>query len=900
MLEFGLESEFGATVPTKRPDPEHLLERVSAEDPRRGRLKIYLGMAAGAGKTFSMLSDALTAKQRGLDIVAGYIEPHGRVETEQLAAQLESLPVRTLTHNGLSVNEFDLDGALKRHPQVLLVDELAHSNASGSRHTKRWQDIEECLAQGINVYTTLNVQHIESLSDVVTRITGASVYETVPDAVVRKADEIELIDITPDELIQRIRDGKVYLTDKVESALSNFFKPGNLLALRELVLRVTAERVDEQLITFRRLHDVNQIWPTKPRVLVCVSPNYPAESLVRAAWRLATSLRTDLLALTVENVTRTEEWQARGKRIKSGLELAESLGAQIVRSTGDDTVAEILRVAKERNATIIVVGKSMRSRVSEYLFSSFVDQLIRASGDLDMYVIANKTQAEYKPLTQKVTRPSWSGVFSALFLTSATTLVCILAYPFMDLSNLIMIYLLAVAWAGSKLGRVESVITSVLSVLAFDYCFVPPRWTFAVSDMQYFVTFTVMLVIALLISTLTMQLKSQAQSINRRERRTAALYEVSKRLASAASPAQIAAVVHQASFNLFGCPGQLFVPNASAELESFAHGLNHNPTNQNEMAVARWVATHRIPAGLNTETLAGSKGQYIPVSPNSTPSAVLALFYAENKHQLPSDALVEAFATQIGSALERVMAEVESTSVQLQVERERVRNLLLSSISHDFRSPLAAISGAADTLVEQDSSLNPHQSELVNSIRDQSHRLSRLVRNVLDLTRLEAGEIQLRIEWESVEELIGSALERTQSLLGKRSIDIQLPQNLPLLQVDATLMEQVFVNFFENIAKHTPDTTQIWLSARIEKQRLIVSLIDNGPGLPKGHESQIFEKAFRGPSAQEGFGLGLTICQAVMRAHAGEISAVNRSTGGAQFELAFPLPHRQPEVSNEG
>lgn len=882
-----------------RPDPDKLLERVAAEERTRGRLKVYLGMAAGVGKTYTMLTDALVEKRRGVDIVAGYIEPHGRTETEQLVTQLDQIPFRTIQHKGMPVREFDLDAALRRRPSILLVDELAHSNAEGSRHSKRWQDIEECLSQGINVFTTLNVQHLESLSDVVTKITGIPVTETVPDSVVRNADEIELIDITPEELIQRFKDGKVYVPEKVDVALANFFRPGNLIALREIVLRLTAERVDDQLTTYRRLYDVREIWPAKPRVLVCISPNYFAERVVRTAGRLASSMRTEMVALTVENYSRPAVSEAKDKFIAKGLELAEALGAQIVRSVANDVVAEILKVAREKNANIIVMGKPVRSRIRDYFFGSIVDELIRMSGDHDVYVISDIVGESKVPLLPRSSPPTVRGIFTALAVTILTTVFCALVHPFLELSNLVMFYLLAVAWAGSKLGRMESVITSVLSVLAFDFVFVPPRWTFVVADMQYLVTFIVMLGIALLISTLTLQLKAQAELVNRRERRTAALYDVSKRLASAVSPPQIAGIVKEKSIELFGFDGVLFLANEAGELSVPVGSNSKFEEDPNEVAVARWVADRKALAGVGTDTLVGARGRYIPLANARRFASVLGLDCRSGEWQSSTTPLLEAFATQIGSALDRVIAEQESTTVQVEVERERVRNVLLSSISHDFRSPLTAISGAADTLESRYLTADFPGRDLLRSIREEASRLSRLVRNVLDLTRLEAGDVRLKIGWESLEELVGGALERTSSLLGDRQVDIDLPENLPLVRVDAISMEQVFVNLFENIAKHTPATTKVRITAKVN-HALTLEVSDNGPGLPIGKESRVFEKAFRGSDTEHGFGLGLTICQAIMRAHGGTIIASNGQNGGACFTLTLPLPEHQPEVAHGG
>jgi two-component system sensor histidine kinase KdpD len=883
----------------ERPNPDMLLERVTSEERTRGRCKIYLGMAAGVGKTYAMLSDALTEMRRGLDVVAGYIEPHGRHDTEALASLLEQIAPCVVQHQGLKLREFDLDAALKRAPQILLIDELAHSNAPGMRHAKRWQDIEECLAQGITVYTTLNVQHIASLNDVVSKITGIPVHETVPDIVVRRADEIELIDTTPEELVQRLKEGKVYVQEKVETALAHFFKPGNLLALRELVLRVTAERVDEQLTTFRRQHEVRELWPAKPRVLVCVSPNFLVERVVRTAWRLASSMHTELVALTVETSLRGEIADDSLRQTDQGIELARSLGAQVVRRTSDDVVQTILSVAREQNATMIVMGKPVRSRLREYLFGSIVDELIRASGDLDVYVITDRSKESHVPLRLTSSVSSSHGVASALGITAVCTGVCALAERVVALSNLAMFYLLAVAWAGSRLGRLESVITAVLSVLAFNFFFVPPRWTLAVADVQYLITFLVMLIIGLLISTLTLRLKTQAELVARRERRTSALYEVSKALAIATSALQIAEVVRERCRELFESEGVLFVPKKDGELAALVSSESGFERQANEVAVARWVSEYKSAAGSGTSTLSGAKATYLPISTDQESACVLAIFRPVRSWAHDNELLLDAFSSQIGSALERVRAESEATKIAIEVEREKVRNLLLSSVSHDFRTPLAAIAGAADNIEQRFAPPSNEGRELLRSIRREADALNRLVRNVLDLTRLESGELRLKLEWESVEELIGSALERTAALLKPREVSVTLGPALPLLRVDAALMVQVFVNLFENVAKHTPANCMLTISAETNESALVVRLRDNGPGLPQGAEQRVFEKSFRGSHDSHGFGLGLTICRTILAAHGGSIRAANYPTGGANFEVCLPLPKEQPEFSHE-
>lgn len=881
---------------TTRSDPDTILHRLHAGQSTRGHLKIYLGMAAGVGKTFAMLSDAIAEKQRGVDIVGGYIEAHGRIATQQLAEQIERLPLCARKHRDITLHEFDLDQALARHPKVLVIDELAHTNAPGSRHTKRWQDVEECLENGIDVFTTLNVQHVESLRDVVSRITGVVVQETVPDRIVREADQIELVDTPPEELIQRLRDGKVYASEKIDTAINNFFTPGNLIALRELVLRLAAERVDQQLTTFRRQNEINQVWPATPRVLVCVAPNPMAERVVRAAGRLAHSMQAEIVALTIERPEGLTASSDQSEHLDRAIELATRLGARVVRRTAPDIVSAILHECHELNAHIVVVGRTVRSRLREYLFGSLVDELIRSSGEIEVHVLTDRSSHSSIPMLVKLDRPSAGSVLKATLLTVVATAVCGLADRVLAPPNLVMFYLLAVAWSGAKWGRAESVVTAVLSVLAFDFFFVPPRGTFAVADLEYLVMFVVMLTVALLIGSLTQRLRAQALLVSRRERRTASLFEFSKHLTAVSSIPDIARVVHAHGSVTLGREAVLFIPHEGqliSILDRSDLGLEHD---QNELAVVRWVSDNLTVAGHGTDTLAGAKATYVPISTAKGPPFVLGYGPASAQETGEDGALIEAVVREISSALDRLLAELHATRVAVDVERERVRNVLLSSVSHDFRTPLSAIAGAVDTVLAKFPPAASQAVELLQSVRVQTDSLVRLVRNVLDLTRLESGELTLTRDWESVEELLGASLERTAELLTPRRIHTSISNDVPLLKVDATSMVQVFINLFENIAKHTPENTEVFIDASCTGQMVMVSIRDSGPGLPAGSEARVFEKSFRGASSGESFGLGLTICKTIVEAHGGTIAAQNSPKGGATFVIMLPIPHEAPEV----
>ena len=883
----------------KRPDPDALLASVKESESKRdqGFLKVYLGMSAGVGKTYSMLSDALGERKRGVDIVAGYVEPHGRKETEELAYQLEILPNRTLSYRGIELQEFDLDSALARKPAIILVDELAHTNVSGSRHEKRWQDVQELLSAGISVWTTLNVQHLESLNDVVAKITGIEVQETVPDSVLVRADEVELIDIPPDELLERLREGKIYSADKVQQALGSFFRKGNLIALRELVLRHTAERVDAQLRRYKDQHGVQAIWPTTERILVCVAPNALSSRVVRAAGRLAATLHAELIAVSIESQRYAGLASEQRTHAADALRLAESLGAQTVVRTAEDIVGTILAIARERNVTSIVVGKPLQPRWREYVFGSFVDDLIRRSGEISIHVIPGGT-GKQSPV-KRAPRPSTMssrGILGVLLTTALSTAIGLLMFPVFDVSNIIMIYLLGVTWVASNHSRAEAAWAAILSVLAFDFVFVPPHFTFAVTDGQYLVTFAVMLAVGLLISSLTLRVRAQSQLVSDRELRTGALYELARNLADAKTDVETAVVAKKKVEDILHLEAALFLPGSDG-LAVVAASNGGFESAQNELAVAQWVYQRGEPAGAGTTTLAGSRGFYLPLRASQVTLGVLGLLLEKKQLLRQEQDLLLAFADQISLAFERLAFKEESTRAQVQTEKERLRNALLSSVSHDLRTPLASIGGAASALLMNRSMSEESRNELASTINEEANRLSRILRNVLDVTRLESGTIALQVEWNSIEELLGAALSQVEPLLHGRNVNIAIPADLPLVKLDGLLVQQLFVNLIENAVKYSAPGSPIEVNASSGGEQCVITVSDRGPGIPPGEEERIFERLYRSPSSSgEGFGLGLSICRAIAQAHAGRILAENRPGGGAIFRLEIPIGEQSPEV----
>lgn len=894
-------------MPEHRPDPDTLLARVKAEEARekRGKLKVFLGAAAGVGKTYAMLEAAHEARAEGVDVVAGWVETHGRPETEALLEGLKTLPPRRLEYRGAKLAEFDLDGALARRPTVILVDELAHSNTPGVRHTRRWQDVMELLDAGIHVYTTLNIQHLESLNDVVTKITGVPVRETVPDSVLDAADEIELIDLPPDDLLQRLKEGKVYVPELAKKAIDHFFRKGNLIALRELALRRTADRVDAEMRAYMRDQAIPTTWPVTERLMVLVSPSPHAAQTVRAAKRMAAALRAEWIAVYVETPTHAQLNEADRRRVGETLRLAEALGAEAVTLSGlrANESKEVLRYARERNVTKIILGRPTRSLWKRITAGSIVDALIRGSGSIDIYVISREAIPE-KPVvrTSPARGPDFTAYSRAAGVVALCTAVAWLMFPRFDLSNLIMIYLLGVTAVAARSGPGPSVLASILSVAAFDFFFVPPYLTFAVSDAQYLVTFAVMLVVALVISGLTVRIRAHAELVRQRERRTAALYALSRELAGTRGVDDLLRAARRHITEVFGGQVAWLLPEAGGHL-GFQKALSDQfEITSSDLGVAQWVYEHGQMAGLGTSTLPGAKALYLPLVASQGTLGVLGLQPAE-PHSLEAPEQLhqlETFANQTALALERTQLAEAAQEAQIRAEAERLRSSLLSSVSHDLRTPLASITGAASSLVEGETMLDAAtRKELLEMLSEEAERLNRLVNNLLEMTRVDSGTLQARKEWHSLEEVVGVALGRLAKLLRDRSVAVQLPADLPLVPIDDVLIEQVLINLLDNAIKHTPDDRPLAIAAWAEPGAVTVEVADRGPGLTPGDEERVFEKFYRGPGRDScGAGLGLAICRGIVAAHGGRIWAENRLGGGVAFRFTIPLTGTPPELGN--
>ncbi len=883
----------------RRPTPEEPLSLVREEESHRGRgqLTIFFGAAPGVGKTYSMLEAARAARTEGKDVVVGIVETHGRYDTASLVLGLELLPRWNAKYRGVILEELDLNGALIRRPTLLLVDELAHRNAEGSRHAKRWQDVEELLSAGIDVYTTLNVHHLDSLNDVVAQITGVRVPETVPDAIVERADEVRLIDLPPDELLVRLRDGKVYLQAQAAHATQHFFRKGNLIALRELALRCTAERVDAQMHAYRREHGIEQAWATTERIVVCVSPSPDSERLVRAAKRLAASLHAPLLAVFLERTTGLSAHDQ--ERVNHNLRLAEQLGADTSTLTGDDPIEQLLAYAKSRNVTKIVVGKTTHPRWRNVLRRDFLGELVRQSGDIDIYVITGDGHDSSTITAFRNKKPRWStrAYVASIGSVAIATAVAIAFFGRSQLADVVMLYLLAIVLVAMRYGYGPSMLAAVLSVVSFDFFFIAPYYSFAVSDFRHVLTFCVMFFVAALISGLTERVRRQAEAATDRERRAASLFSLSRDLASARSIDELIATAADQMRDVFDCATALFLPDASGAISASGTFI----PNEKESGVAEWVWLRERAAGLGTETLPAAKALYIPLRAARGRIGVLGVLPADSDRFVEPSArqLLETFGNQIALAIERSLLVETAKRTQVQVEAEQLRNSLLSSVSHDLRTPLAVVKGAGSALVFGNDTLSPaDRLEYAESIVNEADRLNRLVRNLLDMTRLDAGVMQVNKEWQSIEEIVGTALGRLDDRLRQRKITTGLPPKLPLIPCDALLIEQVLINLVENAARYTPEGTAIELSARLGDGAIEVEVADRGPGIPQDQVDRIFEKFHRGREGHGGIGLGLAVCRGIVTAHGGRIWAAAREGGGASFRFTIPVEGVPPTVND--
>ena len=890
--------------PDQRPSPEALLEAARREESRVGKLRIFVGAAPGVGKTYSMLETARARKKDGYDIVVGAVETHGRKETESLLEGLEIVPRRQVEYKGRVLQEMDLDAIIARRPQIVLVDELAHTNAPGSRHPKRYLDVEEILNSGIDVYTTVNIQHIESLNDVVAQITGVRVRETVPDAIFDRAGSVELVDLTPEDLIQRLKDGKVYIPQQAERALEHFFSPANLTALRELALRRTAERVDEQLLSEMQAKAIPGPWAAGDRVLVCVSEDPRAAGLVRATRRIADRLHAPWTAIYVETARSARLTNEQRDRIADTLRLAISLGGETMTVPGGSrrVADDVLAYAREYNITQIVIGKSTRSRFFEILHGSVVHDLVRHAGSISVHIIAGE-DVEGEPLGKKTVRTA--AVHEAFdprpYLLSLVVVAISLAVgeaiePFFGIENVDLVFLTGIVAVAARFGLWPSLLASVVASLCYNFFFLPPIYTFTIADPTNVLAFFFFIVMAVIVSNVAARVRTQAVTAMARARTTESLYAFSRKLTGVGTLDDVLwATAYQTALML-----KVHVVLLLPKDGSIAVAAGYPPEDvldEADLAAAKWAWQNNRPAGRGSDTLPGAKRLFLPMRTARGAIGVVGIDSDKAGPLLTPDErrLLDALIDQSALAVERVYLVEDMDQVKRTVETDRLRSALLTSISHDLKTPLAAVLGAASTLRDLSNRLSDGEKvDLLVTIIDESERLNRFIANLLDMTKLESGAIVPNTARYDLREIVGSALRRAEKILNSHRVELELDANLPMLKLDAVLFEQALFNLLDNAAKYSPSGSTIRMRGWRDRESVVLEILDEGGGIPPEDLEHIFDKFYRvqkGDQVRPGTGLGLAIARGFVEAMNGSIVAANRSDrAGAIFTIRLPIP----------
>ena len=864
----------------------------------RGRLKIFLGYAAGVGKTYAMLEAARQRLAEGLDVVIGDIETHQRAETDAFAAGFEIIPRKSVVHPGVTFPEMDVDAIIARHPKLALVDELAHTNAPGARHPRRYQDVNELLDAGIDVYTTLNIQHLESLNDVVAQITGVQVRETIPDKVLDEAAELELIDLPPDELLARQSEGKVFVPEQAALAIDKFFRKGNLTALREMALRRAADRVDEQMLSYMKARSIEQVWAAAERIVVCISPSRAGERLVRSARRMADELNAEWIAVYVETPMLLSHTPKKREAIARILHMAEEMGARthVITASGSvSSIAEtIIDFARKHNATKIVAGKPTRPRWFDLLRGSLVDELIYHS-EIDIAVIAGPEPAHIPPEENPLrVHSSLNKYLLGILLTAVATSLGYFVELDISPTNLVMIYLLAVMIAAFYLGRGPAILVSALGVAAFDFFFVPPYYTLAVSDTEYFITFSGLFLVGVVISALAVSAREQAESARRREADTALLYSLSRDLAAADGLEAVLKAVRTHLEADFGRDVVVYLPDGDSIIPYLDNDAQQAAPGESEINLALWCYRHSEPAGLGTNTLPSAEPRFLPLKTSRHTVGVLSIKPLDPVLPLNPDQrrILESFSNQTAQALERVRLAEEARQIKLLQAAEKLQNALLNSISHDLRTPLVSITGALTTLETQGENLaSSARQSLVETAREEADRLNRLVGNLLDMTRLEAGALKVKRDPADVQDIIGTAIGQMDDRLAGRKVHVSAPDSLPLVILDFVLIVHVLTNLIDNALKYSPQQSPLDVHAQLVEKEIQISILDRGMGIPVEDLDKIFDKFFRvqRPDQVSGTGLGLAICKGIVEAHGGSIWAENRDGGGTVMTISLPL-----------
>jgi len=883
-----------------RPNPDSLLAAIQSEatQAKRGRLKVFLGMCPGVGKTYAMLEAAQRELKSGRDVVVGYVETHGRTETYALLAGLTIISRKEIQYRGMTVQEMDIDVILTRRPQLVLVDELAHTNAPGSRHPKRWQDVNELLDAGLDVFTTVNVQHIESRADTVRQVTGTEIRETVPDSVLDTA-EIELVDLPTDELLQRLEQGKVYMPERAAAAAKNFFREANLTVLRELALRLVADHVGEDTTEFHRAQAGSGAWKSGNRLLVAVSPSPLSESLIRWTRRTADSLRCQWLAVHVESSHPLhEDSQA---RLEKNLTLARSLGAEVIATVDDNLVRGLLRIAHQHNVSQIIVGKPSAANLFEWFRAGqLLRRLTRESGNIDLHVVRAEKDDSPRPAQRRrwTPRSGWKQYALAIGAVAMIGLFNALLIQFTGPRVPGLVFLLGVVLLALVLGRGPVFLAGALSALAWNFFFLPPRFTFVISSVEDALLFGLYFVVAIVLGQLVSRIRTQEQAERLREERAIALYQLTREFAQAGTRDEVVWQLLAESNRVFNAPIAVVLPDNRNKLA--AHPDSSLTLSEKELNVAEWAFHHRQSAGRFTDNLPGAEALHLPLATERAVMGVLSVGLPEKTLTLAQRDLLEAFARQAALVLDRVALRASAEQSKLVTESERLSNALLNSISHELRTPLAAITSATATLAEAKEASPELRHSMIAEIQEASARLNRLVGNLLDVTRLASGHVQSKLDWCDVGDLIHATVRLLKRELSGRPLKIEVAEKLPFAKLDFTLMQQALSNLLLNAVVHTPPGTEILIQARQEQGALVLSVADNGPGLPPDLLPRIFDKFVRGSEAAAGgSGLGLAIVKGFVEANGGQIIAANRPGGGAMFTIRVPQKESPPTIETK-
>lgn len=889
-----------------RPSPDALLEKAKAE--ARGRLKIFLGAAPGVGKTYEMLISGKAKIADGVDVVVGVVETHGRRETQALIEGFEIIPRVEVDYKGRSLEEMDLDAILKRRPGLVLVDELAHTNAHGSRHPKRYLDVKELLERGIDVYTTLNIQHVESLNDVVSQITRVRVRETVPDSIIDLADDVEIIDLTPDDLIKRLHDGKVYVSKTAERALTNYFTPGNLTALRELALRRTAQRVDDQLLTHMQAHAISGPWAAGERVLVSIDHHPRSASLVRYAARMASRLRAPWAAVYVETNRSISLTEPQRDTIAATLRLAEQLGGEAITIPGREVAEELIRHSASNNVTHIVIGSPKIGTWRDWSRRSVSYDLIRKAGEISVHVISG-SDADAPAAGRGVKAAPSPAPFQLRGYVLATLYVavalgfCVILDQVLDVRNLALVFLMAVLATAVTQGLRPALYSCILGALAFNFFFLTPRYTLTISDPESVLAFFFFLGVAIIASNLTATVQRQAAAARQRARTTEDLYLFSKKLAGTGTLDDVLWATAYQLASMLKLRVVLLLPEGGTIAVKAGYPPD-DTLDDADIAAARWAWEHNHAAGRGADTLPGAKRLYVPLRTGRTAVGVIGLDSDRRDGPLltpEQQRLLDALADQAALAIERVQLVADVDRAKLAVEADRLRSALLTSISHDLKTPLAAIMGAAGTLRDYLETL-PHEdrADLLSTVIDESERLNRFIVNLLDMTKIESGAMEPNYALHYAGDIVGSALRRAEKILARHRIDVQMPVEPPMVRVDPVLFEQVLFNLLDNAAKYAPDESAIRLEAWAGIDDIVFRVMDEGPGIPPTDLERVFDTFYRvrkGDQVRAGTGLGLTICRGFIEAMGGTIAAGNRTDRqGAVFTIRLPRPMDVPKL----